>query len=168
VPRFAAKGYPTIRYAVYTRQSVEKGDEFSSCEAQFITCRDFAKETGEPGLRWLGQRFDDEGRSGAALNRPAMRSLRRAIEKGRIHRLYAVALDRLSRNLTDTLTLLEELDRAGVELRLVHESHVVPGAQNRFLRNILAAFAEFERDMTATRIAETRAYRDAKPWSRPL
>jgi len=154
----AAKAHQTIRYAIYTRQSVDRGDEFSSCEAQFITCRDFAKETGEPGLRWLGQRFDDEGRSGATLDRPAMRSLRRAIGKGRIHRLYAVALDRLSRNLTDTLALLDELDRAGVELRLVHESHVIPGAQNRFLRNILAAFAEFERDMTATRIAETRAY----------
>jgi hypothetical protein len=28
-----------------------------------------------------------------------------------------------------------------VELRLVHESHAIPGAQNRFLLNILAALA---------------------------
>lgn len=147
-----------IRYAIYTRQSVDTGDEFSSCEAQFMTCRDFATETGEPWLHWIGERFDDEGRSGATLDRPAMGRLRQVIEEGGIHRLYAVALDRLSRNLRDTLTLLDELDRAGVELRLVHESHTIPGAQNRFLRNILAAFAEFERDMTATRITETRAY----------
>jgi site-specific DNA recombinase len=147
-----------IRYAVYTRQSVDKGDEFSSCEAQFMTCRDFAEQPGEPWLHWIGERFDDEGRSGATLDRPAMARLRLMIEEGGIHRLYAVALDRLSRNLRDTLTLLDELDRAEVELRLVHESQAIPGAQNRFLRNILAAFAEFERDMTATRIAETRAY----------
>jgi len=147
-----------IRYAIYTRQSVDKGDEFSSCEAQFMTCRAFANETGESWLRWIGEQFDDEGRSGATLDRPAMRHLRQMINEGGIHRLYAVALDRLSRNLKDTLTLLDELDRAGVELRLVHESHAIPGAQNRFLRNILAAFAEFEHDMTATRIAETRAY----------
>jgi len=153
----AARAHPIIRYAVYTRQSVDKGDAFSSCEAQFTTCRDFANETGEPWLHWIGERFDDEGRSGATLDRPAMARLRQVIEEGGIHRLYAVALDRLSRNLRDTLTLLDELDRAEVELRLVHESHAIPGAQNRFLRNILAAFAEFERDMTATRIAETRA-----------
>jgi DNA invertase Pin-like site-specific DNA recombinase len=147
-----------IRYAIYTRQSVDKGDEFSSCEAQFVTCRDFAKETREPGVHWIGERFDAEGRSGATLDRPAMRRLRQVIEEGGIHRLYAVALDRLSRNMRDTLTLLDEMDRAEVELCLVHESHAIPGAQNRFLRNILAAFAEFERDITATRTAETRAY----------
>ena len=152
------KAHRIIRYAIYTRQSVDKGDEFSSCEAQFMTCRDFAKETREPGVHWIGERFDDEGRSGATLDRPAMRRLRQVIEEGGIHRLYAVALDRLSRNLRDTLTLLDEMDRAEVELCLVHESHAIPGAQNRFLRNILAAFAEFERDITSTRTAETRAY----------
>jgi len=107
-----------IRYAVYTRQSVDKAGEFASCDAQFMTCRDFAKETGEPWLHWIGQRFDDEGRSGATLDRPSMRRLRQVIEEGGVHRLYAVALDRLSRNLKDTLTLLDELDRAEVELHL--------------------------------------------------
>ncbi|HUX15322.1 MAG TPA: recombinase family protein [Phycisphaerae bacterium] len=76
-----------IRHAVCTRRSVDKGDEFSSCEAQFVTCRDFAKETGEPGLHWISERFDDEGRSGATLDRPAMRRLRRVIEEGNIHRV---------------------------------------------------------------------------------
>ena len=65
----AARAHPIIRYAVYTRQSMDKGDEFSSCEAQFMTCRDFAKETGEPGLHWIGERFDDEGRGGCAHRR---------------------------------------------------------------------------------------------------
>ncbi|MEX2672450.1 MAG: hypothetical protein WD294_10105 [Phycisphaeraceae bacterium] len=42
--------------------------DFSSCDAQFHTCRDFAEATGEPGLVWRGQRFDDEGESGATLD----------------------------------------------------------------------------------------------------
>ena len=37
-----------IRYAIYTRQSVERLEDFSSCQAQFMTCEDFAKATGEP------------------------------------------------------------------------------------------------------------------------
>ena len=87
-----------IRYAIYTRQSVEKIDDLGSCEVQFITCHDHAQATGEPNLHWTGQRFDDDGYSGATLDRPAMRRLRRVIDLGGIDRLYAVALDRLIRS----------------------------------------------------------------------
>ncbi len=99
----AARPDPIIRYVIYICQSVDKADEFSSCEAQFMTCRDFAAGPGEPGLYWIGQRFDDEGRSGATLGRPAMARLRLLVEEGGIHRPYAVALDRLLRNLREAL-----------------------------------------------------------------
>jgi len=147
-----------IRYAVYTRQSVDKGDEFSSCEVQFLTCRDFAKAAGGPDLQWIGQRFDDEGQSGATLDRPAMRRLRKVIDLGGIDRLYAVALDRLTRSMRDAIVLLDEFEKAGVELRLVNQPELTAGPEGRFLRHMLAAFAELERDMIATRIAESRAY----------
>jgi len=148
-----------IRYAVYTRQSVDKGDEFSSCEVQFQTCQDFASETDGPNLHWIGRRFDDLGCSGATLDRPAMRKLRKVIDLGGIHRLHAVALDRLTRSMRDAIFLLGELEKAGVELRLVHQAELTSGPHNRFLRHILAAFAEFEREMINTRTAESRAYR---------
>lgn len=147
-----------IRYAIYTRQSVDKAEDFSSCEVQFMTCQEFARAMGEPGLHWTGQRFDDEGCSGATLDRPAMRRLRKVIDLGGIDRLYAVALDRLTRNMRDAVILFDELDKAGVELRLVHQPELSSGPETRFLRHILAAFAEFERDMIAARIAESRAY----------
>jgi len=111
----------SFRYAIYTRQSTDTSADFSSCDAQFAVCQDFARETGETNLHWCGQRFDDEGYSGATLDRPAFRRLRKVIDLGGIDRLYVVALDRLSRRLTDTILLLDELERAGVELRLVHQ-----------------------------------------------
>ena len=147
-----------IRYAIYTRQSVEKLADFSSCDAQFHTCQDFADAIGEPNRHWCGQRFDDEGQSGATLDRPAMKKLRKVIDLGGIDRLYAVALDRLTRSMRDAVVLLDELAKANVELRLVHQPELGGGAQSRFLRHILAAFAEFERDMISARIAESRAY----------
>jgi DNA invertase Pin-like site-specific DNA recombinase len=146
------------RYAIYTRQSVDTTADFSSCDAQFAVCCDFAKETAEPGLSWCGQRFDDRGYSGATLERPALRRLREAIDLGGIDRLYAVALDRLSRRLKDTIVLLDELEHAGVELRLVHQPELGQEAESRFLRHILASFAQFERELIADRIAETRSY----------
>ncbi|MBN2130294.1 MAG: recombinase family protein [Sedimentisphaerales bacterium] len=45
-----------------------------------------------------------------------------------------------------------------MEVRFVHQPELTFGAQGRFLRHVLAAFAEFERDMIATRIAESRVY----------
>lgn len=87
-----------------------------------------------------------------------MRELRELIRNGGIDRLYAVAFDRLSRRMRDAVMLLDELDNAGVELRLVHQSDLTTGPQCRFLRHVLAAFAEFEHEMIAARLTETRTY----------
>ena len=147
-----------IRYAIYTRQSVEKLMDFSSCDAQFQTCRDTAETVGGPNLLWCGQRFDDEGQSGATLDRPAMRKLRKVVDLGGVDRIYAVALDRVTRSMRDAILLMDEFEKAGVEVRFVHQPELTFGAQGRFLRHVLAAFAEFERDMITNRIAESRAY----------
>jgi len=152
------KTHNLIRYAIYTRQSSDGLLDFSSCDAQFQTCRDFAQQSGGPNLHWIGQHFDDEGYSGATLDRPAMRKLRKVIDLGGIDRVYAVALDRLTRNMRDAAVLLDEFEKSGVELRLVHQSELTSGPESRFLKHILAAFSEFERDMIATRIAESRKY----------
>lgn len=147
-----------IRYAIYTRQSVEGLYDFSSCQAQFLLCQEHVRNSGEPNLTWIGSRLDDEGFSGATLERPAMQKLRKVVDLGGIQRVYAVVLDRLSRNMRDTVTLLAEFEAAGVELHLVHQPQLTSGPQNRLLRHVLAAFAEFERDMIAERMAESRDY----------
>jgi len=123
-----------------------------------MTCQDCAEQTGETNLVWCQQRFDDLGQSGATLDRPGMRKLRKVIDLGGIDRVYAVALDRVTRSMRDAILILDEFEKAGVELRLVHQPDLTSGPENRFLKHVLAAFAEFERDMIATRIAESRAY----------
>ena len=149
---------PPIRYAIYTRQSVEKLADFSSCQAQFNTCKDFVAALNDPLLHWCGQHFDDEGQSGSTLDRPAMRKLRKVVDLGGVERIYAVALDRITRSMRDAILLMDEFQKAGVDVHFVHQPELTFGAQGRFLRHVLAAFAEFEREMIATRIAESRAY----------
>jgi len=58
----------------------------------------------------------------------------------------------------DAILLMDEFQKAGVDVHFVHQPELTFGAQGRFLRHVLAAFAEFEREMIATRIAESRAY----------
>lgn len=149
--------HSTRAYAIYTRQSAEPRDGLSSCEAQFHVCLDFAKAESRPGEQWVGERFDDEGISGRTLDRPALNRLRERIRAGDINRIYAVALDRYSRSVTDTVQLLDEFERAGVEVRVAHQPELCSTPESRLLRHILASFAQFEREIIAARIAERRS-----------
>ena len=64
------------RYAIYTRQSSsDAGKVLSSCEVQFSICRDFVKSRVALRCRWIGERFDDAGVSGATKERPAFERL---------------------------------------------------------------------------------------------
>lgn len=149
---------PPIRYAIYTRHSTEQMDAFTSCASQKVICQDFIKATGESDLVWCGEDFDDNGYSGSNMDRPGMRRLCERIRSGSVQRVYAVALDRLTRNMRDAVVLLEEFDQLNIDLRLVHQIELTSGAQTRLITHVLAAFAQFEREMIASRIADSRIY----------
>lgn len=149
-----ATGQP-IRYAIYTRQSVDRPADFSSCEAQFDKCH--ARAQGD-NLQWVGERFDDRGVSGGTLDRPALTRLRKLVASGGVDRIFVSAMDRLSRRAFDLVALLEEFEKSGVSFHVAHGVEPPPGAQARFMRHMLGVFAQFERELIADRIAETRAY----------
>jgi DNA invertase Pin-like site-specific DNA recombinase len=145
-----AAGQP-IRYAIYTRQSVDKPADFSSSKAQFDTCH--ARAQAE-NLQWVGERFDDRGESGGTLDRPALTRLRKLVAYGGVDRVYVSAIDRLSRRAFDLIALLEEFEKSGVWFHVARGIEPPPGAQARFIRHMLEVFAQFEREMIADRIAE--------------
>lgn len=149
---------PQSRFAIHTRQSVDTAKDLSSCDAQFQTCLDCARAYGDRDGDWVGERFDDKGWSGATFDRPALKRLRQAVRERRVQRVYAVALDRLSRTMRDAVTILDEMEAAGVELRLVHQPGIGTTAEGLFLRHIIASFAEFERELITGRLADTRLF----------
>ncbi len=65
------------------------------------------------GLFWypIAERFDDEGESGATLERPGLAKLLRRIEEGDVHRVIVYRVDRLTRKLTDLARLAEFFER---------------------------------------------------------
>lgn len=146
------------RFAIYTRQSTEPRDGLSSCEAQLQTCLDIATVESGRNAVWIEERFDGDGVSGRTLDRPALNRLRRRLRNRDVDVVYTVVMDRLSRTLRDVVVLFDEMESAGVVVRLVHQPELSSGPESRLLRRILASFAEFEREMIASRIAETRAY----------
>jgi DNA invertase Pin-like site-specific DNA recombinase len=109
-------------------------------------------------LGWvlIAERFDDEGYSGATLGRPALDRLLAHVSRGLVDRVIVHRLDRLSRSLRDCAKLLHEFRRLEVGLIVVTAPELGYSAQDSFMLNILASFAEFEREMIAARIADTR------------
>jgi len=152
-----------VRYAIYTRQSSPGNSAvLSSCAAQFAICEDFAQARASAAWSWIGQRFDDVGESGADTKRPALQRLLEAIRARAVDKLIIYRLDRLSRNLRDSLDILQCLQQSGVELLIVTSPDLESAAGDVLALNIMASFAQFEREMIRSRLADSRAARKGR------
>jgi site-specific DNA recombinase len=148
---------PPLRYAIYTRQSVESDARtLSSCDVQFSICQDFMQSRGGPCCEWIGERLDDDGQSGATLKRPAVKRLMALVSSRNIDQVVIYRLDRLTRSLRDSVAIFEAFQVAGVELLIVTSPELASTASDRLVLNLMGVFAEFERDMVRSRLADTR------------
>lgn len=154
---FLLAGGRLVRCAIYTRQSVSSNDGLSSCQVQFDACEAFVRSQRAVGWILLPERFDDEGCSGATTERPALQRLVALVRTRKVDLVVIHRLDRLSRSVLGCATLLEEFRKFGARLVIVTAQELGHYAHDGFLLNILASFAEFEREMIAARIAESRA-----------
>jgi site-specific DNA recombinase len=126
--------------AIYARVSTEdQRENGTSLESQVASCQKYADLNGYTVLATL-----KESKSGASLNRPMLDELREMVRHGEIKVIIFHALDRLSRDETDTLILAREWRLAGVEMRCA----TVPledTVQGQFLLTMLAAVGKLER-----------------------
>jgi DNA invertase Pin-like site-specific DNA recombinase len=151
-----------IRCAIYTRQSVHLSDGLSSCEVQHDACGQYVESQALLGWRLVPERFDDDGFSGATLDRPALNRLVALVRSGEVDQVIVHRLDRLSRSLRGCVALLDELRQQGVDLVVATSPELGHAALDKFMLNILASFAEFEREMIAGRIADSREHLKAR------
>jgi len=98
----------------------------------------------------------EEGVSGSKLlgARPGGIELLRQVTAHQIHHVVALKLDRLFRDAEDALRQTKEWDRAGVALHLVDmggQTLNTASAMGRFFLNMMAGFAELERNLIAER-----------------
>jgi site-specific DNA recombinase len=143
--------------AIYTRQSSNLRSDLTSCQVQFEACEAFIRAHKHNGWRWIEEHFNDEGWSGATLGRPALQCLLAKIRNGEIDRLLVYRLDRLSRSVVDSVSLLKEFRERGIDLVIVTAPEIGSTAHDSLILNLFSIFAEFERDLVAKRIADARA-----------
>ena len=144
------------RCAIYTRQSRTSDREFTSCQAQFESGLALIHAHREDGWQWNGKRYDDEGEGGMSIERLALEALLTDICSGEVERVIVYKLDRLARRAKDALQLLEDFRNRDVAFTIIGDPSLSHCAEHTFVLNILAAFYEFEYEMTRERLADAR------------
>ena len=144
-----------IQAAIYARVSSEQQAETHTIESQVAALR--ACVTGA-GLELPGERqFLDDGHSGATLVRPALEQLRDLVAAGGVDQLYVAAPDRLARKYAYQVLLLEEFQRAGVEVIFLNRPRP-SSPEEELLLQVQGMVAEYERAQILERSRRGKRY----------
>ena len=141
------------RVAVYARVSTKE----QSTEAQVAQLTTSCQARGWDNAAV----FRDDGISGVRDNRPELDRLRQRMAAGEFDTIVVSKMDRLGRSLGMILRLWDEADAAGVRVIVIDQGIDTSTPAGRLQRNMLAALAEFERELILERtragIARARA-----------
>jgi site-specific DNA recombinase len=128
--------------AMYARVSSERQAEAHTVESQVAALRE---RIARDGLHLPDElQFIDEGYSGATLVRPALERLRDAVAIGAVDRLYVHSPDRLARKYAYQVLLVDELQRAGVEVVFLNRE-LGQTPEDELLLQVQGMMAEYER-----------------------
>lgn len=151
--RNAREPASTVRVAIYTRKSTEEGldQEFNSLDNQRQAVEAYVES--QRGERWIAlpDHYDDGGFTGANTDRPAFQRLMEDVEAGRVDVVAVYKIDRLSRSLLDFTTTMREFEKSGVKFVSVTQNFDTTSSLGRMTLNLLATFAQFEREMISER-----------------
>ena len=142
--------------AIYARVSSEKQREEHTIASQTAALIEFATSHNlEVPKEWV---FEDEGYSGATLDRPGLERVRDLAAEGQIQAVLAYAPDRLSRKYAYQILLMEELARHGVETLFVKAPQSAT-AEDQLLLQFQGMIAEYERAQILERSRRGKRHR---------
>lgn len=130
--------------AIYCRVSTEEqATEGYSISAQLQTLRQYAYLYG-----WqISEEYVDEGISGKDIKgRPAMRRLISDVERGKFQAVLVWKISRLSRNMLDTLVLLDKFEDYDVKFISYSENFDTSSPIGKLVVQLMASIAEMERN----------------------
>src|SRR6266567_1351538 len=142
--------------AIYARVSSEQQREENTIASQTASRIEFASshDLEVPG-EWV---FEDEGYSGAILERPGLERVRDLAAEGQIQVVLAHAPDRLSRKYAYQILLIEELARNGVETLFI-KAPQGDSAEDQLLVQFQGMIAEYERAQILERSRRGKRHR---------
>ena len=158
-----------MNVAFYLRVSTDKQarKEDGSLDTQLDRLNDFVQFRCRGGESWVvteklvegekdGKRY---GLSGKSTDRPAYQKLLELARARLIDIVIVNRLDRISRNVADFLQLVAELEKQDVRLISIRESIDLTSAPGRLISTVLMALAQYEREMTSSRVKDKVGWR---------
>lgn len=143
--------------AIYARVSSERQREEGTIASQVAGLHELAQARGLVVPEELV--FLDDGVSGATLLRPALERLRDRAAEGCFEILLCHCPDRLARRYAYRVLLLEELERAGVEVVFLREGERSGSPEDELLRQFQGMIAEYERAQIRERTRRGKLHR---------
>ena len=107
-----------MQVAIYTRVSTERQEREQTIESQVPVLRAWVEAHGHSVRD--EHVFQDQGYSGARLDRPGLDRLRDTVQDGDVRAVVVLSPDRLARKYLYQVLLLEEFKRAGCQTLFVH------------------------------------------------
>ena len=93
--------------------------------------------------------------TGTKTDRPELNKLLEKIAPG--DTLIFTKLDRVARNLTQGIELIEKLAERQIKVHVLNIGIIDESPAGKLIRNVMLAFSEFERDMIVQRTKEGKA-----------
>lgn len=143
-----------MKVAGYIRVSTENqaGEDRYGLPTQKADIKAYAKREGHEIVAW----FSDEGISGGTMDRPALHDMMHRGAAGEFQGMLVAKMDRLSRDLMAQLWIEKELLRSGIEIISVSEPFRGQDPANVLFRQIIGAFAQFEKARITERMSGGR------------
>ena len=138
-----------MKAAIYSRKSKFTG-KGESIENQIQLCMDYAKSIGIKDFLI----YEDEGFSGGNIDRPQFKKMMKDAKAKKFDCLVCYRLDRISRNVSDFSTLIEQLNKLDISFISIKEQFDTSTPMGRAMMFISSVFAQLERETIAERIKD--------------
>jgi DNA invertase Pin-like site-specific DNA recombinase len=134
-------------------------------ENQLIQIRNYCEREGIE----ITEQYIDSGFSGKDSNRPAFNRLMEDVRAGKVKLVVFSKVDRIGRSVKHLCDVLQEFRNRKIEVVFTSQGIDTSRPEGRLFWNMLAAFAEFEREMIIDRTLDglDRAKAEGKRLGRP-
>lgn len=157
MPRRSRNRTRPLALAYVRVSTTEQATDGASLDAQRASLTAEAERRG-----WDLELVADEGYSAKDLKRPGLTEALERLDQGSADTLVAVRLDRVSRSVSDFAGLLARAKRRGWRVVLLSPNLDTEDPAGKFTAHVLAAAAEYERDLIGSRTREGMAQRRAE------
>lgn len=139
--------------AIYSRKSKFTG-KGESIENQIELCKQYISTHEGSAVAAEALIYEDEGFSGGNLERPKFKKMMADAKEGKLSAIIVYRLDRISRNIGDFATLIEELNDLKISFVSIKEQFDTSSPIGRAMMYIASVFSQLERETIAERIRD--------------